>query len=255
MWFLLAISQSGHWLWGENERWATKPCRIEPWSWSVSGSFRRSHFDGWGYALGMQHWTVMRAHVPVCTQVGRNMQQIQTYLVSSCCTAAQTALPQHRPNRNTTCEVWQAQTPNNTTCSLCHCFHFSFRSLPPPWPPGLTFTEGFLWACLTLCPLSCLSHATEPLKDNSFSGIELGDAPLPPSSCMSLSLFIPSSSLPFSQLKRLQIRVVFLGFSFANRKKRQARRGRSCQSSSELTTRVGLGQINRTKPIIDFNHY
>lgn len=32
-------------------------------------------------------------------------------------------------------QVWQAQAPNNTTCSLCHCFHFSFRSLTPSCEP------------------------------------------------------------------------------------------------------------------------
>lgn len=184
--------------------------------------------------------------VPIHKRVEIFSKYTCTYIVSSCCTAALTA--EHY------IWVWQAQA--HITQTPPPVLHLTvFTSLPdpyPPWPPRLTLKEHWRFPVSFSNSLLCLylSHTPQNLwRTIHFLVLTYMSPPPPPPPRLSLPPFIPSTY----QLKWLQIRVVFLGFSFA--KKKAARQARSCQSSSELTTRAGLGQINRTKLIIDFNHY
>lgn len=179
-----------------------------------------------------------------------------TRIVFQGCTDALAGFPQHMPNRKhyRVCSVYRLASPKHHhlfSVSLCCYIHFSSSTSLPS--SNLNFHWRFV-----LFPVSfsnslqclCLSHTPEPLKDNSFPGSD--SYATPPSHLLSpfpLTPFITSSC----QLKWYQIRVVFLGFSFS--KRRRAQLAWSWQSSSELTSQAGLEQINRTKLIIDFNHY
>lgn len=150
------------------------------------------------------------------------------------------------PNRKhyRVCRVYRRGRPRLTSPKHHHLFSVSLFFISTS--PGLTFAKGlfcFLWASLTLCGVfpTLLTASEGQLISWQWLIRHSPSSPLTP--------FIPSSC----QLKRIQSGVVFLGFSSA--KRRRARLARSCQSSSELTSRAGLEQINRTKLIIDFNHY
>lgn len=152
--------------------------------------------------------------------------------------------------------VWQAQA--HITQTAPPVLHLTvFTSLPdpyPPWPPGLTFTEGFLWASLTLCSVSVFPTLHRAFEGQFIFWYWLTCHPPTPSSSSS-STSLSSSLHPFNPPAEVSPNQSgFLGI-FLRKKRRRARQARSCHSSSELTTRAGLGQINRTKLIIDFNHY
>lgn len=145
--------------------------------------------------------------------------------------------------------VWQAQA-HITTCSPSHCFHFSSRSLP-----SLTSRTNFHWmfpVSFSNSPLClCLSHTPQSLWRTIHFLVLTYTSPLL-LLLIHVSLFIPSSLQPTSWSGS---KSEWFSWNFPSQKRGRARQARSCQSSCELTTRAGLGQINRTKLIIDFNHY
>lgn len=264
VWFVLAISHPGLKAWGEMRDGNRA---LQAWA-LVVVCLRRSVSEGHTLtdeamlSLGIQtQWwtglycTRIRCHtVCVCVflQMCNHAEMWSKYIMFQGCTAVQGGLPLHLPNRKLyrVCRVYGSGRPRlTTTCSLSHSVFTSSSPPYPPWPPGLTFTEGlfcFLWASLTL-PL-CFPHSAEPLKDNSFPGTDSYVSPPPPPP-LPLSPFIPSSCQLTSNQRR------FLGIFLRKKKGGVRRLARSCHSSSELTSRAGLEQINRTKLIIDFNHY
>lgn len=106
------------------------------------------------------------------------------------------------------------------------------------FPTGLSKSRR--WLCVSHTPIW-------PLMDNSFPGTAYTSSLL---FIFSLTPFIP---LVLPKMKRLQIGAVFLGFPSLTEAGGAGLL--SCPSSSQMTSAAGLEQINRTKLVIDFNHY